>query len=146
MRATPEREPEAVVPVAGVDGRSGRRRVADSALVPPGRPARWQRTPPLPLPGLHSFQPDSSVVMGLGRIDGSVAVPVKAVLRALDWQSGRSIVYRVEAGLVVVVADCRGAGSVPVKGNLVVLYPQEKVNEMVAGFHDALRRSLSSSA
>jgi hypothetical protein len=143
-----------------------------AALVLPGRPARLERASPIPLPGLHSFQPDSSVVFGLGRLDGSGAVPARAVLKALNWRPGRGIVFRVEVGLVVVASSRRGAARVPAKGNLVVpalvrhrcrmlggeqvlvaglpeqdllvIYSREKLNDMVAAYHDALRQRPSS--
>jgi hypothetical protein len=121
---------------------------------------------------LEVLRQDSSVAFGLGRLDGSGAVPARAVLRVLGWVPGSPIGYRVEEGLVVVEVGRGHGGPVPLKGNLVVpavvrhrcrmrggeqvlvaglpeqnllvIYPREKLDEMVAGYHDALRRRAAS--
>jgi hypothetical protein len=174
MTAASNLEPDSVARSATAEEGPAGRRVANSvvaALVPPGRSARPEKASPIPLPGLHSFQPDSSVVFGFGRLDGSGAVPARAVLKALNWRPGRGIAFRVEAGVVLVVTSRQSSVRVPAKGNLVVpalvrhrcrmhggeqvlvaglpeedllvIYSREKLNDMMAGYHDALQQRTS---
>jgi bifunctional DNA-binding transcriptional regulator/antitoxin component of YhaV-PrlF toxin-antitoxin module len=103
----------------------------------------------------------------LVRVDASGAVASKATVKLLGWSRGTPIRFDVRSGLLVVSADTNAGREVPQKLNLVlptklraqcriragdqvllaalvehellVVYPQRKLYDMVIAYHATLR-------
>jgi hypothetical protein len=122
---------------------------------------------PLPVPELEPLTGSSTARFALVRVDGSGAVASKGTVRFLGWPAGLPIRYDVRCGLIVVSASPEAARLVPTKLNLVlpaqvrarcriqagdqlllaaliehellVIYSQRRLYDMVIAYHDILR-------
>ncbi|MEV6871746.1 hypothetical protein [Amycolatopsis sp. NPDC051128] len=122
---------------------------------------------PLPVPTLEPLMDSSVAVFALTRVDASGAVASKTAVSQLGWPADTPIRYDVRSGLIVVSADPGAKRRVPTKLNLVlptqirsqcrvrageqmllaalvehqllVIYSQRRLYDMVVAYHATLQ-------
>jgi hypothetical protein len=122
---------------------------------------------PLPVPALEPLMDSSTVGFALTRVDASGAVASKTAVSQLGWPAGTPVRYDVRSGLIVVSADPGAERRVPTKLNLVlptqirsqcrvhageqvllaalvehqllVIYSQRRLYDMVVAYHATLQ-------
>lgn len=148
--------------------RSGDKIVA--SLLLPARKSVQADAIPLPVVDLGSLVDGGSVGFSLVRMDGTGTVAARVALSQLGWRAGWPIRFDVSSGLLVVASSEEPATvRVPAKMGLVlparlrsrcrirageqvllaalvdhdvlVVYPQHVVHEMLTGYHAALLRA-----
>lgn len=141
-------------------------RIVESLAIPP-RVRAASQAEPLPLPVLEPLVDDTAAEFAVVRVDASGAVASRGALGLLRWAVAMPIRYEVRCGLIVVTADADATRRVPVKRNLVlpsavraqcrivagdqvllaallehdmlVIYPQRRLYDMVIAYHASLR-------
>ena len=148
--------------------RPAERIVETLALPSPRRPGPG--IAPLPVPTLEPLVDSGTAGFGLVRVDASGAVASKTAVTLLGWPAGMPIRYDVRTGLIVVNSDPGAGRRVPEKLNLVlpktirarcriragdqlllaalvehellVIYPQRRLHDMIIAYHEALQVEL----
>jgi hypothetical protein len=152
-------------PAAGVAAQPADRIIETLAL--PSLNRADVKLEPLPVPALEPLMDSLAVGFALTRVDASGAVASKAAVAQLGWPAGTPIRYDVRSGLIVVSADPGAERQVPTKLNLVlptrirahcrvrageqvllaalvehqllVIYSQRRLYDMVVAYHATLQ-------
>ncbi|WP_290050067.1 hypothetical protein [Amycolatopsis solani] len=122
---------------------------------------------PLPVPELEPLVDSAAAGFALVRVDASGAIASKSVVALLGWSRATPISYDVRSGLIVTCANSGARHRVPAKLNLVlpaqirarcrvraegqvllaaliehellVIYPQRRLYDMVITYHASLQ-------